>query len=174
LHTHQVVVHTYVHDASLHDTRIMAVVHAPFSWHTCHVMQQIRLMCRVAVFNKLVPPHTTPLHKSLFFFFSSFFSFFPFFPFLFRFVSFLFLSQHVRTISSLRRSNECTVRRGIQSLPSTTLVQNSCAASATWGSAKPPGGAKAQHLTLQCMTTFTAEEEEEEEEEERSLQASPT
>ena len=85
----------------------------------------------------------------------------------------------MRTISSLRRSNECTVSRGIQSLPSTTLVQNSWAASATWGSARPPGGAKAQHFTLQCMTALTAvddqggeeeegggEEEEEEEEEE--------
>lgn len=53
-----------------------------------------------------------------------------------------------QTISSLRRSKECTVRRGIQSLPSKTLVQNSLAASATWGSARPPGGAKAQHFTL--------------------------
>jgi len=44
-------------------------------------------------------------------------------------------------------------------LPSTTLVQNSCAALATWGSAKPPGGAKAQHFTLQCMTAFNAWEE---------------
>lgn len=53
-----------------------------------------------------------------------------------------------QTISSLRRSKECTVSRGIQSLPSKTLVQNSLAASATWGSARPPGGAKAQHFTL--------------------------
>lgn len=40
-------------------------------------------------------------------------------------------SAQARTISSLRRSKECTVRRGIQSLPRNTLVQNSWAASAT-------------------------------------------
>ena len=97
--------HLFMVHASVHDTRIIPVVHATFSWP--HIMS-----CSSA--------------------------------------------DHVRTISSLRRSNECTVRRGIQSLPSTTLVQKSWAASATWGSAKPPGGAKAQHLTLKCMSTFNA------------------
>ena len=56
--------------------------------------------------------------------------------------------SYVLTISSLSLAKEPTVRRGIQSLPNTTLVQNSWAASAMWGSATPPGGENAQHFTL--------------------------
>ena len=47
------------------------------------------------------------------------------------------------TISSRRRSKLRRVRRGIQSLPSTTLVAKSCTASAKEGPARPPGGSKA-------------------------------
>ena len=107
----------------------------------------VQTMCRGAVFHTLVPHIHRHCTSSLAF-------------------SFLLFSDHVRTISSLRRSNECTVSRGIQSLPSTTLVQNSWAASATWGSARPPGGAKAQHFTLQCMTALTAVDDQGGEEEE--------
>ena len=53
------------------------------------------------------------------------------------------------TISSRRRSKLLTVSRGIQSFPKNTLVQNSWAARLTFRSARPPGGEKAQHLTLQ-------------------------
>lgn len=62
-----------------------------------------------------------------------------------------------RTISSRNCSKLASVRRGIQSLPSTTVVQNDRAASATDGSASPPGGLNAQQKTFwKKLRTYSA------------------
>lgn len=61
------------------------------------------------------------------------------------------------TISSLKCSKLPSVSRGIQSLPRATVVQKDFAASATDGSARPPGGLNAQQKTfLKYFLTYNA------------------